>query len=142
MRCIVKRFCLGLATMVFALVAFASTLRLTAPRAEPRYCGNAFDRIQLGMTQPEVEKVFGGPEGNYNVGPFVGPSCGVGLPIKSDGRNSSVKWLIWTYDDAEVIIGLAANGQVVSVKSTPNVYGTGKRPSFFDVLRGFLKTIF
>jgi hypothetical protein len=37
----------------------------TAPRPLPAISRGAFDRIEVGMRQEEVEKVLGGPPGNY-----------------------------------------------------------------------------
>jgi hypothetical protein len=134
-----NRYCILLLVCTFALIVLSLFFRAFTPRIEPKYCGNAFTRIELGMSQQDVESVFGKPEGNYNAGPFVGPTCGVGLPSKSDAVKPSVRWLSWTYDDAEIVVGLDVDGQVVTAHSAPNVY----RPtSFFEELQGFFKRVF
>jgi hypothetical protein len=139
MQSLAKRCAFGLVAFVFALVALATLFRLFAARIEPRYCGDAFDRIQLGMSQQDVESVFGEPEGDYNAGPFVGPCCGVGLPHKSNPVTVALRGLIWIYDDAEVVVGLDGKGQVVSVTSVPNAY---RPPSLVEELRSRFKRVF
>src|SRR5260370_18431614 len=138
-RCMARCFGFALLTFVTALAAFAIVVRTIAPKIEPRYCGDAFALIELGMSQQDVEAVFGEPEGDYNTGPFEGPSCGVGLPFKGYAGEQVVTGLIWTYDDKEIVVGLDAQGKVASVGSAPNLYGTGRPPSFLEKIQWLLK---
>jgi hypothetical protein len=59
-------FALGLLTA--ALLVFGALLPLALPRA-CRVNRAAFERIEEGMTEAEVEEILGGPPGDYRTGP-------------------------------------------------------------------------
>jgi hypothetical protein len=75
-----------LVCLALALVAIGVGIYLCWPRS-PRFSEEQFDRIQEGMTQPEVEAVLGCPPGNYTGNNRLLTS----LPIRSEFGLSSLR---------------------------------------------------
>jgi hypothetical protein len=70
-------------------------------RPKPAITKGRYERIQDGMTEPEVEAILGGPSGDYTSRPIVVAMSGTMFR----------RW--WVGDDAIITVGLDLEGRVV-----------------------------
>jgi hypothetical protein len=91
----------GLGSAVVALAAMAAVSFLPA-----RTSRDAFDEIREGMSMQEVERILGGPPGDYATEPVS--ICGVDLG--GPPRRAST----WTFNDGMIEITQDDHGRVAS----------------------------
>jgi hypothetical protein len=75
----------------------------------PRHCPvnqAACNRIKKGMTRAEVEKILGGPAGNYRTQP------GELFDLTNSGSLDDLEWESWIGDDGWVHVGFTVSGTV------------------------------
>ncbi|MCI0378840.1 MAG: hypothetical protein L0215_14630 [Gemmataceae bacterium] len=117
------------ATSVLLLGAGYGVLWLTAG---PRHRINheSFNRIQEGMTEKDVEAIFGVPAGDYTTGPV--------MELKSDSGFSKV-WRVdkpWMSNFSRIYVAFDERGLVVWKRYLPVV---PEEESFGDKLRRWLR---
>lgn len=120
--------CLGLLAVLVGVAGW--WLRPTDPIG-PR----AFERIQLGMTEEEVEAVIGLPAGKHTErrgvwSKEVGMKGWEFVDPRIMGLIPSYKW--WDGTDYQIIVGFDLEGQVIGVYL---YVVTTPEPSFLDRLR-------
>ena len=93
-----------LVPVVVVLILFGALVPVLFPRPCP-VTRTAFDRIEEDMTKAEVEKILGGPAGDYTTKPvyspvrsFMRPS---GMVLKWEGNEGQVDVC---FDGSEVVI--------------------------------------
>src|SRR5688500_6164812 len=103
--------------LVGAVVVLVCWLR-PARRGGPTL--QAYNQVQLGMTQEEVEQLFGMPPGDYSTGPtvFIYAHSG-GLGIIANKASSSLRW---TGDEREVVVYFDQNGRTIGRVCWGNIH--------------------
>jgi hypothetical protein len=96
-----------LVCLAVVLVLVGVLVHLLFPSASP-VTRVAFDRIQTGMTQAEVEAILGGPPGDYRTRPMD--------PIYENHRSTDpeIEPLQWWGDEGEVLLTVESRGVVLS----------------------------
>jgi hypothetical protein len=86
--------------LLVALLAVALTLfGAVLPLVLPRHCPvnkAACERIEVGMTKREVEKILGGPPGDYRTRPVLGDI----------GSGGGIDWTMWIGDEGDAWVWL------------------------------------
>src|SRR5262245_20880261 len=104
-KCPMRAWKVGLGLLVAAMLAFGMLVPLGLPRRCPVNRA-AFERIEEGMSVAEVEKILGGPEGDYRVEPTPAFECHFSSgPIMMDRRR-------WQGDEGDVEVCFNRSGCV------------------------------
>src|SRR5262249_50810315 len=97
---------------------------------------SAYDRIQLGMTQSEVESVIGQPAGDYSDPRFRASKVYIGKVRKSGIRYQQTfgdpRWEFWTWDSHQIGVAFDKDGKAVGHFL---IESSLEPPGFFDRLR-------
>lgn len=123
-----KRQRLPLLFVSAIFVAAVTCYFLLAPRHPVSWYG--YNRIELGMTEAEVEKVVGLPPGWYEPMPEGEYQVLVHEQAASRGRTSG-KGYSWVSSRGHLDVNFDDHGKVVGVSFTP----TRHVPSFFERIR-------
>jgi hypothetical protein len=116
-----RKLLIGL--LAVALVLFGALLPLVLPRHCPVNRG-AFERIEEGMTQAEVEAILGGPPGDYRTQP----------PAPS--RATVRVWENWEGDEGTVFIWFSsASGGLERVMSANFYEAEPYTPGLVELIR-------
>jgi hypothetical protein len=93
----------------------------------------AYGRVQKGMTETEVEAIFGGPAGDHTTGPvtFMGRLDELSMPMDllelAEGHSKKT----WKSDEGQVHVEFDAGGHVAAMHwSWP-----ATKPTFLERLR-------
>ena len=121
--------------LLVALVAigFVGMLWWTAPTHGVGWTG--YERIELGMTEREVEKIVRKPPGWYEPLPAGEHQVYVHQAAVEKGVRDSQKGYSWVSTEGHLGVSLDAAGKVVGVSFTPT---SRVRPSFLDRFRRWL----
>jgi hypothetical protein len=87
------------------LLVLAALISIVAPRPS-RVTRSAFERIEKGMTRVEVEKILGGPPGDYTTQPYSRIYIQGILPTDEwigDGIQICL-WLSWDGEVGEYVV--------------------------------------
>jgi hypothetical protein len=110
------------------LAVFWGVRLLTPPHRINR---ESFEKIQVGMTQGEIEKLFGVPPGEYTTGPYrLDRWGGTGL------LQNCFADMYWLADEGEVFVYLDDQKERVSSMVFSNVIRL--KESFLDKFRAWL----
>jgi len=80
-----------IAALAAALLPVPALVSVLAPR--PRINREVFARIEIGMTEKEVEAVLGAPPGDYRTGPGADAAIWVPLSSLAEPPPESVLWV-------------------------------------------------
>jgi hypothetical protein len=105
----------------------------TAPTHGVGWSG--YERIALGMTEQEVEKIVAKPPGWYEPLPEGEFQVYVHEASAEKGVRDSPKGYSWVSTEGHLGVSFDAKGKVVGVSFTPTRRGG---PTFFDRIRGWL----
>jgi hypothetical protein len=125
----------GLAVLAAAMVASMTS-------REDRITRQSYNGIRAGMTEHEVEKLLGGPAGDYTNGWYAPPMIigGCGLCDDELYRNVDVRvQLEWTGSKGEVWIGFDERGRVMQKYFWPVVRVDRSHEPLIVTLRRWLR---
>jgi hypothetical protein len=97
-----------LAAGTVGVAAAAAALLFTQPSAS-KITKESLDRIEVGMTAEQVERVLGGPAGDYRTGPTL--AYYVPWLKISPGAGEIARWVEWQADAGTIVVGYDANGK-------------------------------
>ena len=127
MRCRVKQWRLWLGVASIAIAVSIIGLALLLPPRRERSTWDAYEAIRDGMTQPEVEALLGGPEGDRSI--YRTDFC---IAITAEEREAFRSTLVtkeWVNDDALILVGFDQEERVAWKFCTAN---RGGPPSWQD----------
>jgi hypothetical protein len=103
-------------TLLAVAVAVGGLLLTASALPHPKATRAAYDRIEVGMSQAEVEAILGGPPGDFRTGPVLWPEGeNPGCVTGTDPEGAPGGTLGWSGDDGIIRVGFDRNG--VSGKS-------------------------
>jgi hypothetical protein len=95
--------------------------------SQPRIDAERFEQILPGMTLTQIEKLIGGPPGDYTDGQVSITHGGL--------EGSSVVYKDWVGDEIGIAVRLDGEGKIIEKQSFP----TGVRRPFLEKLRRWLR---
>ena len=129
-----RRRLLVFAVLVIALVAVvAAGYWAIAPAQRLGRAG--YERVQLGMTEAEVEDVLGAPPGSHLDLPEGQTVSYVHAGAESKGARDGPKGLSWVSNTGHIGVTFGADGRVTGVAFTPL---RRNNPTWLDRVREWL----